>query len=97
MKLSEMDLDFAKEYLRQDNSDDDQLIELLLDASKNYVVNYTGLSLEQLEQHEDVCIAVLVLIAEFYDNRTVSINDKLNLRMNTMLESLLGRHSVNLI
>lgn len=97
MKLSEVDLTFAKEYLRQDGSDDEKLIQMLVDASKNYVVNYTGLSLEELEQHEDVCIAVLVLIAEFYDNRTISINDKLNLRVNTMLESLLGRHSVNLI
>lgn len=97
MKLSEVNLTFAKEYLRQDGSDDDKLIQMLVDASKNYVVNYTGLSLEELEQHEDVCIAVLVLIAEFYDNRTISINDKLNLRVNTMLESLLGRHSVNLI
>lgn len=97
MKLSEVDVTFVKEYLRQDNEDDDKLIQLLLDASKNYVVNYTGLPLEQLEQHEDVCIAVLVLVAEFYDNRTISINDKLNLRVNTMLESLLGRHSVNLI
>lgn len=97
MKLSEVNLTFVKEYLRQDNEDDDKLIQLLLDASKNYVVNYTGLPLEQLEQHEDVCIAVLVLVAEFYDNRTISINDKLNLRVNTMLESLLGRHSINLI
>lgn len=97
MKLSEVNLTFVKEYLRQDNSEDDALIQLLLDASKDYIVNYTGLSLEQLEQYQDVCIAVLVLVAEFYDNRTISINDKLNLRVNTMLESLLSRHSINLI
>ena len=50
-----------------------------------------------MEEHEDVTIAVLVLIAEFYDNRTINVNDRLNLRMNTMLEGLLGRHSVNLL
>ncbi|MBC8580021.1 head-tail connector protein [Zhenhengia yiwuensis] len=87
----------VKEYLRQDSDEDDRLITAIIEASKSYICNYTGQSIEQLEEHEDVTVAVLVLIAEFYDNRTINVNDRLNLRMNTMLESLLGRHSVNLL
>lgn len=97
MKLSELDLSLVKEYLRQDGDEDDRLIIAIIEASKSYICNYTGQSIEQLEEHEDVTVAVLVLIAEFYDNRTINVNDRLNLRMNTMLEGLLGRHSVNLI
>ena len=97
MKLSEVDLTIVKEYLRQDSDEDDRLITAIIEASKSYICNYTGQSIEQLEEHEDVTVAVLVLIAEFYDNRTINVNDRLNLRMNTMLESLLGRHSVNLL
>ena len=97
MKLSELDLALVKEYLRQDGDEDDRLIIAIIEASKSYICNYTGQGIEQLEEHEDVTIAVLVLIAEFYDNRTINVNDRLNLRMNTMLEGLLGRHSVNLI
>lgn len=97
MKLSELDLPLVKEYLRQDGDEDDRLITAIIDASKSYICNYTGQSIEQLEEHEDITIAVLVLIAEFYDNRTINVNDRLNLRMNSMLESLLGRHSINLI
>ena len=97
MKLSEIDLSLVKEYLRQDGDEDDRLIIAIIEASKSYICNYTGQSIEQLEEHEDVTVAVLVLIAEFYDNRTINVNDRLNLRMNTMLEGLLGRHSVNLI
>lgn len=97
MKLSELDLSLVKEYLRQDGDEDNRLIQAIIEASKSYICNYTGQSIEQLEEHEDVTIAILVLIAEFYDNRTINVNDRLNLRMNSMLESLLGRHSVNLL
>lgn len=97
MKLSEVNLEFTKEYLRQDGDDDNTVIQALIDSAKNYVSNYTGVSLDDLEEHEDVVICVLLLVAEFYDNRTISINDKLNLRVNTMLDSLLSRHAINLI
>ena len=97
MKLSEIDVSFVKEYLRQDGDEDDKLIEAILEGAKDYIVKYTGQSLEQLEESEDLTIAVLVLCAEFYDNRTISVNERINLRMNMMLESLLGRYSVNLL
>jgi uncharacterized phage protein (predicted DNA packaging) len=97
MKLSEVTLPVVKEYLRQDGDEDDRLIEVIIEGAKSYIVNYTGQTIEQLEDQEDVVIAVLVLVAEFYDNRTVAVNDRLNLRVNMMLESLLGRYSVNLL
>lgn len=97
MKLSEIDVPFVKEYLRQDGDEDDKLIEAILEGAKDYIVKYTGQSLEQLEDSEDLTIAVLVLVAEFYDNRTISVNDRINLKVNMMLESLIGRYSINLL
>ena len=97
MKLSEIDVPFVKEYLRQDGDEDDRLIGAILEGAKDYIAKYTGQSLEQLEESEDLVIAVLVLCAEFYDNRTISVNDRLNLRVNILLESLISRYSVNLL
>ena len=97
MKISEIDVSFVKEYLRQDGDEDDKLIGAILEGAKDYIVKYTGQSLEQLEDSEDLTIAVLVLVAEFYDNRTINVNDRINLRVNIMLESLMGRYSVNLL
>lgn len=97
MKLSEIDVPFVKEYLRQDGDEDDKLIEVILEGAKDYIVKYTGQSLEQLDDSEDLTIAVLVLVAELYDNRTISVNERINLRINSMLESLLGRYSINLL
>ena len=97
MRLSEIDVPFAKEYLRQDGDEDDKLIGAILEGAKDYIVKYTGQGLEQLEQREDLTIAVLVLVAEFYDNRTISVNDRINLKVNMMLESLIGKYSTNLL
>ena len=68
-----------------------------MEGAKDYIVKYTGQSLEKLEESEDLVIAVLVLCAEFYDNRTISVNERINLRINSVLESLIGRYSMNLI
>lgn len=84
---------FVKEYFRQDGDEDDKLIGAILEGAKDYIVKYTGQSLNQLEESEDLTIAVLVLVAEFYDNRTISVNERVNFRINTMLESLIGRYS----
>ena len=97
MKLSEIDVPFVKEYLRQDSDEDDKLIGVILEGAKDYIVKYTGQSLEQLEESEDLTIAILMLCAEYYDNRTISVNERINLRINNMLESLIGRYSINLL
>ena len=97
MRLSEIDVSFVKEYLRQDGNEDDKLIGAILESAKDYIVKYTGQSLDQLEKNEDLTIAILVLCSEFYDNRTISVNERINLRINSMLESLIGRYSVNLL
>lgn len=97
MKLSELDLPVVKGYLRQDGDEDDRLITAIIEASKSYICNYTGQSIEQLENQEDVVIAVLVLVVEFYDNRILHVNERTNMRVNSILEGLLGKYSVNLL
>ncbi len=58
-------------------------------------MKYTGQGVEQLEESEDLTIAVLVLCAEFYDNCTISVNELINLRINSMLEPLIGKYCLN--
>jgi len=70
--------------------------ELLRQLSESYSMTLDELIVKGNAEY-DVQGAALVLVAEFYDNRTISVNDRLNLRVNMMLESLIGRYSVNLI
>lgn len=69
-------------------------IEMMIKASVEFVKSYTGLTEEELDIHEDITIAVLMLVADMYDNRQMQI-DKNNL--NHTADVILGMHSVNLL
>lgn len=97
MKLADIDLSTVKQYLRVDDDDDDKLIEIMFQSAKAFVSDYTGQTLADLGEYEDVVLVVLSIVGEMYDNRTVSVNDKLNVRVNELVSQLIGRHSINLL
>ena len=73
---------------------DKVLLEAERVASIEYVKTYTGLNDTQMDEHEDLSIAVLCLISDMYDNRQMYV-DKSN--VNRVVDTILSMHSVNLI
>lgn len=69
-------------------------IEEVKRAAVEYAKSYTGLSEEDLDTHEDITIAVLVLISDLYDNRQMYV-DKGNI--NRVVDTILGMHCENLL
>lgn len=65
------------------------------DAAVRYCENYTGLSAVELDECEDVTIAVLVIISDMVDNANMCISGKVT--ANKIIETILGMHSRNLI
>ena len=63
-------------------------------AAVEYCKGYTGLTEEQLDQHEDITIAVLMLIADMYDNRQLQVDKNI---MNKTAETILGMYCVNFL
>ena len=63
-------------------------------AAIAFVKGFTGLSEEELDQHEDITIAVLMLIADMYDNRQIQVDKN---TINRTADTILGMHSVNLL
>lgn len=98
MKVSEILLGNILSYLKIDESDlsSAELMELdtLLAVAKKFIKSYTGLTDEQIDEHEDFVIVVYILVEDMYDNRTLYV-DKNNL--NKVVETILGMHSVNLL
>lgn len=93
MKVSKIDVSDVVNYLNA-YEEDYMTVEILLKASKSYVKSYTGLTDEQLDKHEDIAVAVMVLCNEMYENRTFSVdNDKVNV----VIKSILDMYSVNLL
>lgn len=95
-KVSDITTNDLVEYIRIDEvtSDDENLLNSLLNVAKNFIISYTGRQAEELDNYQDFVIVVLVLVQDMWDNRTLYV-DKTNL--NKVVESILGLHSVNLL
>jgi len=95
-KVSDITTTDLAEYIRIDEvtSDDENLLNSLLNVAKNFIISYTGRQADELDNYQDFVIVVLVLVQDMWDNRTLYV-DKSNL--NKVVESILGLHSVNLL
>ena len=98
MKVSEIKLsDLLKQcrleadYLAEGET---EYLENLKKAAIEYVKSFTGLSLAQLEEHEDITIAVLVLVSDMYDNRQVYVDRNNN---NRTVDTILNMYRINFL
>ena len=98
MKVSEITISDICQQVREEESylteESKSHLEKLQTAAVAYVMGYTGLTETQLEEHEDITIAVLVLISDMYDNRQMYV-DKNN--VNRVVETILGMYCTNLL
>lgn len=94
MKISELTDEYIAEYLRAEYEAEKATFEIIKSAAIEYVKSYTGLELEEMDEHEDLTIAVLVLCSDMYDNRQMTVqNDK----ENPTVAQILSFYSVNLL
>ena len=95
-KVSQITASDVAEYLRlcEVTTDDTNTLKTLLIVAKSYVVQYTGQTLDALDDLQDVIIVVLILCQDMWDNRTLYVDSS---NANKVVESILGLHSVNLL
>ncbi len=94
MKLSELTAGIIKDYCGISDDDSDDIIEkLLLPAARKFIKDYTGLTAEQCDEHEDLSIACAVLVNDMFTQRDYTINA--NRQLNPTAKTILGMHSVN--
>lgn len=93
-KVSDIKVEDIADYLRIDEltEGDEQMLNNLLGIAKTYIESYTGQT--ELDNYQDFVIVALALVQYMYDNRTMYV-DSTNL--NTVVETILGMHSVNLL
>lgn len=98
MKVSEITLKDICRQIRTEEAyltdGDRQYLEILLPAAMDYVKGYTGLDEAAIDIHEDITIAVLVLVSDMYDNRQMTV-DKNN--VNRVVDTILGMYCENLL
>lgn len=98
MKVSEITLSDISRQIREDETylteDDRKYLAILQKTAVEYVKSYTGLDDAEIDTHEDITIAVLVLISDMYDNRQMYV-DKTN--VNRVVDIILGMYCINLL
>lgn len=67
-------------------------LRMLKDGAVAYVSSYTKLSKEKLDEYEDLTIAVLIIIAEMFENRTFTVESD---SINPIAKSILDLHDHN--
>jgi hypothetical protein len=95
-KVSEVTAGDLAEYLRlpEVTEDDTNTLNNLIGIAKTYISNYTGRSQEELDNYQDFVIVLLVLCQDMWDNRTLYVDSR---NLNSVVETILGLHSVNLL
>ena len=98
MVASDITVKNLADYLKLDYSSlaEEEILELavFLNAAETFIVDYTGLTLSQIDEHESLTVAIYVLVQDMYDNRTYYV-DKSNL--NRVVSMILDMHSINLL
>lgn len=93
--MTELTTEDLKDYLRED--EDSGMLSAVLDAAKQYVSTFTGLTMQECDEYEDLNIACLAVAADLYDNRTATMSTSAIVRENPVVAQILGAYSVNLL
>lgn len=98
MKVSGLNLEIILNHIREEAENLEEEDITLLDAMKTAAVQYaifqTGLTEKELDAHEDITIAVLTLISDMWDNRSMTIQRN---NVNIVVNTILGMHRMNLV
>lgn len=94
MKISEITPEIVKDYCGISDSDSDEIIKnVLIPSAKAYISGYTGLSAEEINSHEDLSTAFLVLVNDMYTQRDYTLS--FQKQINPAVKTILGLYSVN--
>ena len=68
--------------------------DILMPAAKAHIMEYTGLTEDDLDKYESLTLAYIALCSFLYDNRSMNI---LNEKQNAVVQSFLDAHRINLL
>ena len=98
MKVSEITIETLKTFLKLNSEEleeaEENELEMFLSGAIAYVKSYTGYTDSELDKYEEITLAVLVIVQDMYDDRSMLVDkDKINL----VLKTTLGMHQNNLL
>lgn len=93
MRVSQITEQEAIRFAKLEGSDI-SFVKPFLSAAKRYVRSYTGLTDEEMDQYDELSIAVLVMFTDMYDNRSMTVEQAAE---NRTAKAILELHGRNLV
>ena len=95
-KLSQISVNSIAEYLRlaEITEDDRDFLTTLYGVAKDYIIQYTGIPEDELDNYNDLVVACYVLIQDMYDTRAMYVDSD---NVNKVVDTILGMHQRNLL
>ena len=95
-KISDITYEDIADYIRlsEISEDDQNYLTMLINISKDYILKYTGIDEDDLDNYTDLIIVVFVLCQDMYDTRAMYVD---NSNLNKVVETILGMHQNNLL
>lgn len=96
-KITELDLQFVKDYLKVDYPDENTLIQSLIIAAQSYTNTMLGYKVsEEFPVVDDIpaelTVAALMIIAHWFDNRQFQTPGTLGLEINFAVSAIIDAH-----
>lgn len=93
MKVSELTTAIIKDFCGISDTDSDDIIAVLIPSAKAYIKDYTGLTDEQIDEHEDITYACMVLVNDMFTQRDYTLS--LHKQVSPTVKSILSMHALN--
>ena len=95
-KISDITYQDIADYIRlsEITEDDQNYLTTLINISKDYILKYTGIDEDNLDNYTDLIIVVFVLCQDMYDTRSMYVD---NSNLNKVVDTILGMHQTNLL
>ncbi len=94
MKISELTSEIVKDYCGISDEDSDDIIgQLLIPAAKAFIKGETSLTDEEIDEHEDLAIALCVLVNDMFTQRNYTLS--LHQQVAPTVKTILSMYAVN--
>ncbi len=96
MKLSELTADIIRAHsgISDESEETAKLVDMYKAAATAFILGYTGISAETLDEHEDMTVACCCIIDDMYNNRSMTVSRD---TLNPTARQILDMHSHNLL
>lgn len=77
------------------DEESDEMLDALLEAARAFCLSYTGLRPDEAEKYPDIAVAALVVAADLYDTRSMTVErDTVNPTVRAILDLHGGRNTI---